>query len=249
MTECGTSSRRSVIPRRPRRRSAGANRSAKSSLLSSPNSSELCARFRSSMARDASAALTWFSPSWFSSASSARFASRLVALAKCGVRLTSTRVRYRASRTRPSRSRGAWVMERILDARGDWQTAIADALSAAAHPIPMDERLLPRTRDGQTIRRTVDRATLPPARPAATLLAIYPDDDGRLLIPVTVRREELRAHAGEVSLPGGRVDEADASHEAAALREAWEEIGLQPGSVRILGTLDEVWIPVTNYEL
>ena len=140
-------------------------------------------------------------------------------------------------------------MERILDARGDWQTAIADALAAAAHPIPMDERLLPRNRDGQTIRRTVDRATLPPARPAATLLAIYPDDDGRLLIPVTVRREELRAHAGEVSLPGGRVDAADASHEAAALREAWEEIGLEPESVRILGTLDDVWIPVTNYEL
>ena len=140
-------------------------------------------------------------------------------------------------------------MERILDARGDWQTAIADALAAAAHPIPMDERLLPRTRDGQTIRRTVDRATLPPARPAATLLAIYPDDDWRLLIPVTVRREELRAHAGEVSLPGGRVDAADASHEAAALREAWEEIGLEPESVRILGTLDDVWIPVTNYEL
>ena len=64
------------------------------------------------------------------------------------------------------------------------------------------------------------------------------------LVPLTVRRAELRAHAGEVSLPGGRVDATDASHEAAALREAWEEIGLEPGSVRILGTLDEVWIPV-----
>ena len=140
-------------------------------------------------------------------------------------------------------------MERILDARGDWQSAIADALAAAAHPIPMDDRLLPRTREGEGIRRMVDRATLPPARPAATLLAIYPDDAGRLLIPVTVRRAELRAHAGEVSLPGGRVDAADASHEAAALREAWEEVGLPPESVRILGTLDDVWIPVSNYEL
>ena len=140
-------------------------------------------------------------------------------------------------------------MERILDARGEWQSAIADALAAAARPIPLDERLLARTRDGEQIRRTVDRTTLPPARPAATLLAIYPGDDGRLLVPVTVRRAELRAHAGEVSLPGGRVDDADASHEAAALREAWEEIGLVPDSVRILGTLDEVWIPVSNYEL
>ena len=140
-------------------------------------------------------------------------------------------------------------MERILDARGDWQSAIAGALAAAPRPIPMDERLLARTRDGEQIRRMVDRTTLPPARPAATLLAIYPGDDGRLLIPVTVRHAELRAHAGEVSLPGGRVDPGDASHEAAALREAWEEIGLEPGSVRILGTLDEVWIPVSNYEL
>ena len=140
-------------------------------------------------------------------------------------------------------------MERILDARGDWQSAIGDALAAAPRPIPLDDRLMARTRDGQQIRRMVDRSTLPPARPAATLLAIYPGDDGRLLIPVTVRRADLRAHAGEVSLPGGRVDGADASHEAAALREAWEEIGLEPASVRILGTLDEVWIPVSNYEL
>ena len=113
----------------------------------------------------------------------------------------------------------------------------------------MDERLLPRTRDGEVIRRRVDRAALPPARHAATLLAIYPDDDGRLLVPITVRHAQLRSHAGEVSLPGGRVDDGDASHEAAALREAWEEVGLEPASVRILGTLDDVWIPVSNYEL
>jgi len=140
-------------------------------------------------------------------------------------------------------------MERILDAQGDWQSAIADALSAAAHPIPMDEGLLPRTRDGEAIRRQVDRSALPPARPAATLLAIYPGDDGRLLVPITVRHAALRSHAGEVSLPGGRVDDGDASHEAAALREAWEEVGLEPATVRILGTLDDVWIPVSNYEL
>lgn len=140
-------------------------------------------------------------------------------------------------------------MERILDARGDWQSAIADALAAAPRPIPMDDRLLARTRDGEQIRHVVDRTTMPPARPAATLLAIYPGDDGRLLIPVTVRHADLRAHAGEVSLPGGRVDAADPSHEAAALREAWEEIGLEPATVRILGTLDEVWIPVSNHEV
>ncbi len=140
-------------------------------------------------------------------------------------------------------------MDRILRAEPGWQDAIADALRGAARPIPLDERLLPRDRDGQVTRRRFDRGSFPTARPAATLLALYPDAAGRLVIPLTVRRDELRAHAGEVSLPGGAVDAADPSHEAAALREAWEEIGLDPSAVTVLGELDPVWIPVSNFEL
>jgi 8-oxo-dGTP pyrophosphatase MutT (NUDIX family) len=140
-------------------------------------------------------------------------------------------------------------MDRILRADDGWELLLADALRQAPRPIPLNQRLLPRLPDGRATRQRVDRATMPPARPAATLLAIYPDDDGRLLIPLTVRRPDLRAHAGEVSLPGGRVDDGDASHEAAALREAWEEIGLEPSAVRIAGVLDDVWIPVSNFEL
>lgn len=81
------------------------------------------------------------------------------------------------------------------------------------------------------------------------MLAIYPDSGGNLVIPLTVRRDDLRAHAGEVSLPGGALDDADVDHTAAALREAWEEIGLEPDVVRIAGALDDVWIPVSNFEL
>ena len=140
-------------------------------------------------------------------------------------------------------------MERILAADGDWQAAIADALRRVDRPIPLDERLLPRSADGRIRPRRYDRAGFPPARAAATLLAIYPDAGGDLVIPLTVRRPDMRAHAGEVSLPGGAVDAADGSVEAAALREAWEEIGLEPDLVRVAGTLDDVWIPVSNFEL
>ena len=140
-------------------------------------------------------------------------------------------------------------MERILRAGEGWEDGIANALRLAPRPIPLDERLLSRGLDGEATRRRYDRAAFPPARPASTLLAIYPDDHGRLVIPLTVRHADMRDHAGEVSLPGGAVDAADATREAAALREAWEEIGLEPALVRIIGVLDDVWIPVSNFEL
>lgn len=140
-------------------------------------------------------------------------------------------------------------MGRIVRAEAGWEDAVGRAVRAAPRPIALDERLLPRNVDDEVFRSRFDRASLPPARPAATLIAIYPDATGRLVIPLTVRRDELRAHAGEVSLPGGAVDAGDADLEAAALREAWEEIGLEPAVVHIVGRLDPVWIPVSNFEL
>ena len=140
-------------------------------------------------------------------------------------------------------------MVRILREEPGWDDALADALDAAVRPIPLDDRLLPRMLDGSISRRRFDRGDFPPARAAATLLAVYPDADGNLVIPLTVRHGDLRAHAGEISLPGGSIDAADADAEAAALREAWEEIGLPPADMRIVGTLDRVWIPVSNFEL
>jgi 8-oxo-dGTP pyrophosphatase MutT (NUDIX family) len=111
--------------------------------------------------------------------------------------------------------------------------------------VPLNVRLA----TDEAVVEQYDRARMPAARRASTLLLLYPDADGDLTIPLTVRRPDLRAHAGEVSLPGGSVDPGDASREAAALREAHEEIGIQPELVTILGTLDDIWIPVTNFEL
>jgi len=140
-------------------------------------------------------------------------------------------------------------MDRILRGTDRWKEAIADALRRVPRPIPVDPRFNPRDAAGRSNLERYDRSGFPPAREAATLLLVYPDAAGALTVPLTVRHADMREHPGEVSLPGGAVDRDDASPEAAALREAHEEVGVEPSLVRIAGALDRVWIPVSNFEL
>jgi 8-oxo-dGTP pyrophosphatase MutT (NUDIX family) len=84
-------------------------------------------------------------------------------------------------------------------------------------------------------------------RDGAALLLIYPHE-AALFLPLTVRGSQLRNHTGQVSLPGGRVEDGE-TIEAAALREAEEEIGVDRGVVQILGRLTPLHIPVSNYLL
>lgn len=83
---------------------------------------------------------------------------------------------------------------------------------------------------------------------AAVLVALYVDG-GRLHAVFTKRREDLRRHPGEISFPGGRHDDTDADLEATALREAEEEIGLPPATVRMLGALQPTPTIVTSYAI
>jgi 8-oxo-dGTP pyrophosphatase MutT (NUDIX family) len=73
-------------------------------------------------------------------------------------------------------------------------------------------------------------------RLSAVLVLLYPDRDG-IRFPLTLRPETLRTHAGQVALPGGRVEGGE-SPWAAALRETEEEIGIPSDQVEPLGRLD-----------
>jgi 8-oxo-dGTP pyrophosphatase MutT (NUDIX family) len=73
-------------------------------------------------------------------------------------------------------------------------------------------------------------------RPAAVLLAVVERPSGPAVL-LTKRAAGLRHHPGQIALPGGRVDDTDPDPAAAALREAEEEVALDPARVRILGQM------------
>lgn len=85
-------------------------------------------------------------------------------------------------------------------------------------------------------------------REAAVLLLLFPRDD-ELWLPLTVRSARLTTHRGEVSLPGGGADPDDGGPADTALREAWEELGIEPASVEVLGALTAFYIPPSNNRL
>lgn len=85
------------------------------------------------------------------------------------------------------------------------------------------------------------------SRAAAALLLLYPRER-RVTVPLTVRASGLTRHAGQISLPGGATDPGETLAEA-ALREASEEIGVEPARVRVLGELTPVHVLVSGFTL
>jgi 8-oxo-dGTP pyrophosphatase MutT (NUDIX family) len=90
-----------------------------------------------------------------------------------------------------------------------------------------------------------DDPRTPPASPtpAAVLIAITDRPEPGVIL--TLRREDMRTHAGQVAFPGGRIDPGEDSI-AAALREAWEELGLETRLVTPVAAIDP-YLTVTGY--
>ncbi|WP_310467776.1 CoA pyrophosphatase [Sphingomonas sp.] len=81
------------------------------------------------------------------------------------------------------------------------------------------------------------------AKPAAVLIAITERAEPGVIL--TVRRDDMRTHAGQIAFPGGRIDPGEDAVQA-ALREAWEELGLDPAEVAPIAAIDP-YHTITGY--
>src|SRR6056297_1007642 len=85
-------------------------------------------------------------------------------------------------------------------------------------------------------------------REAAVLILISPPEEAPR-IPLIIRADDGGAHSGQIAMPGGCREDGEAFPVETALREAQEEICLDPGLVKILGLLTPLFIPVSNFEV
>jgi 8-oxo-dGTP pyrophosphatase MutT (NUDIX family) len=118
-------------------------------------------------------------------------------------------------------------------------------------PAPaLPEWLLPVRRAAARITAEELTRFVPPAgaqtREGAVLILFGEGELGPDLL-LTERAHDMRSHPGQVSFPGGSVDETDASAAHAALREAQEETGLDPSGVDVFATLPRLWLPPSNF--
>lgn len=120
------------------------------------------------------------------------------------------------------------------------QVSIDLVCKALERPRPGSQahvRMMPRPRGPRTSNA--------PPRHGGVLLLLYPRA-GRLHLVLTRRTDHLPDHSGQVSLPGGRQEPGE-SFEVTALREAQEELDVDPAQVQVLGRLTPLYIPPSNY--
>ncbi len=101
-------------------------------------------------------------------------------------------------------------------------------------------------RMGHALRKDLSEAPAD-ARPASVLALIYPLRDVLHLLFIQRTSPPGDRHGGQISFPGGSADATDESPAATALREAEEEVGVNPRTVELIGALSPLYIPISNF--
>ncbi|MCB0661486.1 MAG: CoA pyrophosphatase [Saprospiraceae bacterium] len=87
------------------------------------------------------------------------------------------------------------------------------------------------------------------ASTASVLALFYPKEGQNHLVLIERQTKKNDRHGGQISLPGGKTEPTDAGHDETALREAEEEVGVKSNDVELIGSLTELYIPVSNFKV
>lgn len=125
----------------------------------------------------------------------------------------------------------------------DFINILKDKLNNEKGGVAAQNRMFPSTRIDQ---KDIVHST--PTKNGAVLLVLYLKNDEYYLAYIK-RPEYDGPHSGQVAFPGGKIEDYDLSNEQAALRETFEEIGIQPSTIEILGELTPIDIYISNFKV
>ena len=117
---------------------------------------------------------------------------------------------------------------------------IKKALAGNLRGIKSHQKMMPPNRKLRAADRDKKRL-----KPSSVLLLLF-IEEGELLVCLIKRPVTMKHHAGQVALPGGRIDSGETPLET-ALRETWEEIGITADKIEILGSLSELFVDVSGF--
>lgn len=120
-------------------------------------------------------------------------------------------------------------------------TYLTDALSGDLLGVKAHQKMLPPGRRLKTHEN--ERSQV---KPSGVLLLLFPEN-GNIYLCMIKRPSTMTHHPGQISFPGGKVEKEDLSAEMAALREAHEEVGIDPAYVKIVGKLSELYVEVSRF--
>jgi len=130
----------------------------------------------------------------------------------------------------------------------DFEQFITSLENALSKPLPGQKaqfKMAPYDR----VLKVIAKALIGKQKKESAVLCLFYPKDGEPHFVLILRNTYKGIHSGQVSFPGGKVDESDTSLEATAIRETNEEVGVKEEHIQILGKLSEVYIPPSGFQV
>ncbi|TXE13386.1 NUDIX hydrolase [Algoriphagus aquimarinus] len=127
----------------------------------------------------------------------------------------------------------------------DFESVLNLLENGMKHPLPGKEAQLSMSPNPVDMRR-FDPKLPDNHRKGAVLILLYPYKN-KAFFPLIKRPVYQGVHSGQIAFPGGKMEEEDEDEVDTALREAWEEVGIMPEQVKLIGRMSDLFIPTSNF--